>query len=247
MVTLASYNVHGCVGVDGRRDVSRVARVLRALEAEVIALQEVIFYPTCQGVPEPVDILAELAGFHAVCAPVARAGDPFFGNALLTRLPLVRAETLDLNFRSYEPRTALDVTLQAPDFRLRVIATHLGLRPAERRFQVKKLLAHVAHDEDAVTVLLGDFNEWFLAGRPLRWLHSRFGRSEGRATYPSWLPLLALDRVWVDPSQCLAEVRVHTTGEARQASDHLPLVARLEAPKQEPCAGPYRAAQSSQL
>ncbi|MFT3925331.1 MAG: endonuclease/exonuclease/phosphatase family protein [Myxococcales bacterium] len=227
-VTLASYNVHGCVGTDGRHDVPRIARVLKALRAEVIALQEVIFHPTDAGQPEPVDILAELSGFHAICAPIARVGNDHFGNALLTTLPVLRVETLDLHVGSYEPRTALDVDLDVRGKRLRVIATHLGLRPAERRYQVKRLLAHVAHDEDATTVLLGDFNEWFLMGRPLRWLHERFGRSASHATYPSFLPLLALDRVWVHPKPMLAHVHCHTEGEARVASDHLPLVATLK-------------------
>lgn len=226
-MTLASYNVHGCIGVDGRHDVPRIARVLRALNAQVIALQEVIFDPTEGGAAEPVDILAELSGFRAICAPIARGRDAHFGNALLTTLPILRVETLNLNFLQYEPRTALDVDLELEGKRLRVIATHLGLRPAERRFQVKKLLAHVAHEEDAITVLLGDFNEWFLVGRPLRWLHARFGRSASCATYPSYFPVLALDRVWVHPKGILSGVHCHTQGEARVASDHLPLVVTL--------------------
>jgi endonuclease/exonuclease/phosphatase family metal-dependent hydrolase len=226
---LASYNVHGCIGVDGRHDVGRIARVLKALDAQVIALQEVIFHPGQSGPPEPAELLAELTGFRAVCAPVARGSDDHFGNALLTTLPVLRAQTLDLRFLEYEPRTALDVDLDAGGGqRLRVIATHLGLRPAERRYQVRKLLAHVADDEDAVTVLLGDFNEWFLAGRPLRWLHARFGASPSLATFPSRLPFLALDRIWVHPRNSLQEVRRHAEAETRIASDHLPLVATLK-------------------
>jgi endonuclease/exonuclease/phosphatase family metal-dependent hydrolase len=229
-LVVASYNVHGCVGTDGRHDVPRVARVLRALGAQVIALQEVIFHPTDSGTPEPIDILAEFAGFRAICAPIARGGDDHFGNAILTSLPILRAQTIDLHYRSYEPRTALDVDLDAGGTRVRVIATHLGLRPAERRYQVKKLLSLVAHEEEAVTVLLGDFNEWFLIGRPLRWLHARFGRGAAFPTYPSRLPLLALDRVWVHPAHLLRSARCYAAGEARAASDHLPLVASVGLP-----------------
>ena len=186
-----------------------------------------IFYPGDDGTPEPIDILAELAGFRAVCAPIARRGDPHFGNALLTSLPIVRAQTIDLNFGQFEPRTALDVELDAHGTRLRVIATHLGLRPAERRFQVQKILKLVARDEETVTVLLGDFNEWFLAGRPLRWLHARFGRGTGVPTYPTFFPVFALDRIWVHPRSMLASVRSHVADGARKASDHLPLIATL--------------------
>jgi endonuclease/exonuclease/phosphatase family metal-dependent hydrolase len=226
-LVLASYNVHGCIGLDGRHDVPRVARVLRALGAQVIALQEVIFHPTDSGTAEPLDILAELTGFRAICAPIARGGDSHFGNALLTTLPVLRAQTIDLHFRNFEPRTALDVDLDAQGRTVRVIATHLGLRPAERRYQVKKLLSLVAHDRDAITVLLGDFNEWFLVGRPLRWLHAHFGRGPSLNTWPANFPLFALDRVWVHPRRLMRHVHCHVHDDARTASDHLPVVAAL--------------------
>ena len=86
-------------------------------------------------------------------------------------------------------------------------------------------------DEAAdATILLGDINEWWLWGRPLRWLHRRFGASPARRTFPPRLPLLALDRVWVHPRSVLAEVAVVDTPAARRASDHLPVVATLRFP-----------------
>jgi endonuclease/exonuclease/phosphatase family metal-dependent hydrolase len=229
-LVVASYNVHGCVGTDGRRDVSRVARVLRELDAHVIALQEVVFHPRDGAEPEPVDILAELSGYRAICAPIARGGDSHFGNALLTRLPVLRAQTIDLHFQRFEPRTALDVDVAVGAQRVRIVATHLGLRPSERRFQVRKLLSYLAIEPDTLTVLLGDINEWFLVGRPLRWLHRHFGSSPAVPTFPSFFPMLALDRVWVHPQHRLHTLRCHRLGEARVASDHLPIVAAVRAP-----------------
>jgi len=222
-VRIASYNVHGYVGSDGRRDVPRVARVLRSLEAEVIALQEVDFEP---GESEPLCLLAELSGFRAYAAPVERHGLPF-GNALFTRLPALSTRRICLAYPLREPRTALEVVLETGGRPLRVIATHLGLRPVERRFQVRKILEHVAGDERSVTVLLGDFNEVFLIGRPLRWLHARFGRGPAVRTYPARFPLLALDRIWVHPRKALEGFGAHKSAEARHASDHLPVVAQV--------------------
>jgi endonuclease/exonuclease/phosphatase family metal-dependent hydrolase len=93
-IVFASYNVHGCVGTDGRKDIARVARVLRALEADVIALQEVDCFPDTGVLDRDVALLSELSGVRAVWAPTRRHENVAFGNALLTswpELPPVRA------------------------------------------------------------------------------------------------------------------------------------------------------------
>jgi endonuclease/exonuclease/phosphatase family metal-dependent hydrolase len=212
---VASYNVHGFVGSDGSCDVARVAEVVRKLDVDAIALQEVTF--------EQAPL--ELPGYQSVSAPVQRLELPF-GNQVLTRLPILSSRRICLAYLDHEPRTALEVVLETGGRPLRMIATHLGLRPGERRYQVRRILEHVAGDERAVTVLLGDFNEWFLLGRPLRWLHARFGRGPALPTYPARFPLFALDRVWVHPREALT--RFSTDRSARMASDHLPVVAELE-------------------
>jgi phospholipase D1/2 len=225
MLRIASYNVHGCVGTDGVRDERRVAEVLRSLEADVIALQEVEF--TSDGESASAELLAHLGRFRAISAPIERHGAPF-GNALLTRLPVASSRRICLAFPQREPRTALEVVLETGGRPLRVIATHLGLKPVERRFQVRRILEHVANDEHSVTVLLGDFNEWFLMGRPLRWLHARFGRGAAVRTFPSGFPLFALDRIWVHPRSALRRFDACTTRDARRASDHLPVIAEVD-------------------
>jgi endonuclease/exonuclease/phosphatase family metal-dependent hydrolase len=212
---VASYNVHGFVGSDGECDVARVAKVVRNLDADAIALQEVTF-------DQPP---LELAGYHSISAPVQRHELPF-GNQILTRLPIRSERRICLAYHDREPRNALEVVLETGARPLRMIATHLGLRPGERRFQVKRILEHVVGDEESVTVLVGDFNEWFLLGRPLRWLHARFGRGPSVATYPARFPMLALDRVWVHPRQALT--RFSAYAQARTESDHLPVLAEVE-------------------
>ncbi|MGD8592293.1 MAG: hypothetical protein PVF82_05640 [Gammaproteobacteria bacterium] len=83
------------------------------------------------------------------------------------------------------------------------IATHLGLSPRERRLQVKQLLVELKSALTPIKVLLGDLNEWFLWRRPLRWLHRHFATTSAPATFPSRYPILALDRIWAQPSQCV--------------------------------------------
>jgi hypothetical protein len=138
---------------------------------------------------------------------------------------------LDLSVPPHEPRGALDVRLDCGGWRLRIVATHLGLWPYERRRQVRQLLAALDDGDDLPTVLMGDLNEWWLWGRPVRWLHAQFRRTPAPPTFPSGLPVFALDRLWVRPRGLLRRLAVHASPLARIASDHLPLVAALDGPE----------------
>jgi endonuclease/exonuclease/phosphatase family metal-dependent hydrolase len=227
-VVVASYNIHKCRGVDRRRDPKRIADVIHSLDADVIALQEVDSWPGPAAEPVQMEFLAHTVGLHAISGPTIERHDGHYGNALLTRLPVLEVRKLDLTVFRREPRGALDVRLDAGDGTLRVIATHLGLLPSERRYQVQRILETVEDDDRAVTVLLGDINEWFVAARALRWLHARFGPGAGARTYPSWLPIFKLDRIWARPCDALRNFRVHLTPASRRASDHLPVSASIK-------------------
>jgi endonuclease/exonuclease/phosphatase family metal-dependent hydrolase len=204
--------------------------VIDSLHADVIALQEVDSWPAEDGEPAQMEFLAHTVGLHAISGPTMERKNGHYGNALLTRLPILDVRKLDLTVNRREPRGALDVQLDVGGgVPLRVIATHLGLMPSERRYQVQKILEWVAqdHDGETTTVLLGDINEWFVHGRPLRWLHSWFGRGAGGRTYPSWFPVLKLDRVWVRPVDALRGFTVHRSPATQRASDHLPVTAEI--------------------
>lgn len=223
-IVIASYNVHGGIGIDRRLDPGRIAEVIAELGADVIALQEL--ESRAHGF-DMLDYLQRHSGYHAIAGSTLSSADAEFGNALLSRFPVAAVRRIDLNFGRREPRGALDVDIDCAGTALRVVSTHLGLRPAERREQVQRLLALLRADSTVPTALLGDLNEWFFWGRPLRWLHAHFGESPARPTFPSIRPLLALDRIWTSPSSALVNVRAHATALARRASDHLPLVAEL--------------------
>jgi endonuclease/exonuclease/phosphatase family metal-dependent hydrolase len=141
----------------------------------------------------------------------------------------VRAKALcDLSWRGREPRGAIAADVDCEGHTLRVVATHLGLRPAERREQVERLLRLFSWKEGDRAVLMGDLNEWFLWGRPLRHLHRYFDATPAVATFPARFPVFALDRLWAHPGSLLSGLKAHDSALARVASDHLPLVATLK-------------------
>lgn len=177
---IATYNIHGAVGTDGKRSAARIAQVITALKADVVALQEVPL-----GGAASIDVLRELqdlTGMHAVPGPTLDGPDRRFGNAVLTNLPVRAVRTLDLSFGSREARGALDVDIETGHGVMRIVATHLGLSARERRAQVR-LLLEAFDTPDLPVILLGDLNEWFVWGWPLRALLTRFGRRPRRARF----------------------------------------------------------------
>ena len=129
-----------------------------------------------------------------------------YGNALLTRHPVLAVRRHDLSFSWREPRGALDVDLDVHGTEARIIVTHLGLTPGERRHQMRAILQIVATGSAATpVVLLGDINEWLPLGRPLRWLHAVFGRPPAPRSFPAFWPLVALDRIWAEPRTALRQ------------------------------------------
>jgi len=224
-LTIATYNIHGAIGRDGRFAPERVAAVIRETNADIIALQEVPLGDS--KTPNVLAMLEKETGYAGAEGPACDCPERRYGNAVLTRYPILAVRTIDLSFGSREPRGALDADVNCHGHMLRVVATHLGLRPAERRDQIRRLL-QVFDTEQMPVILLGDINEWFVWGRSLRWLVSHFQSVPAPATFPSRRPVFALDRIWIRPRHRLVHVQAHATPLARMASDHLPLIARID-------------------
>lgn len=227
-LTIASYNVHGCVGTDGQYDPDRVVQVISEMNADVVGLQEVDSRRHGGGADGQLRFLAERTGLHPVAGPTIRSATGDYGNAVLSRRPPSLAERISLVVPGREPRGLLDVEYATEAGALRVVTTHLGLSRRERGFQIERLLMHLKSHQSRGTVLLGDFNEWWPFGRGLRELSSWFGRTGHLRTFPSRLPLLGLDRIWVLPPEALGRIGVHRSPVARRASDHLPITARIK-------------------
>ena len=241
MVRLLTYNVHRCVGTDRRLDVGRVAEVIAAQSPDIVALQELDVGRARTGhVDQAHEIARRLdmaCHFHAALT----VEEERYGDAILTCYPerLVQVGPLPgyERFAQLEPRGALWVEVEIEGVPVQVINTHLGLVPREQQRQAAFLAgpAWLRHPHcKGPKILLGDFNATassvvnrtfvaqLSAARSLSPLRSP------TATFPSPLPVLRIDHLFVSPEIRVRDVFAPFSPLTRAASDHLPLTMDFE-------------------
>lgn len=224
---IATYNIHGCVGTDGLLDPPRTLEVLRALRADVLALQEV---PGTGWQGEPIgEWLAGELGMAAIMGPTLFRAGASFGNATLLREPAAEVRRHDLSEPGREPRGAVEVCLKRRGRRLRVLNTHLGLRRRERDRQLRRL-AEILGDggNEGPLLLAGDLNEWRRRAPALRELRELLPSCSRLRTFPTNMPLLQLDCICCSRPRIAERARTLNTPQVRQASDHLPVYLDLD-------------------
>ncbi|TFF27452.1 endonuclease [Jiella endophytica] len=226
MLRVASYNIRKSVGTDWRRRPLEILAVLNEIDADVVALQEVDRRFGTRTSSLPQQAIRDTTRYVPVALDTRPGGLGWHGNAVLVREG-IEAERADcLTLPALEPRGAAVVDLVIGKARLRVVAMHLGLLGLWRRRQTAAILSHVARMEPGLpTVMMGDLNEWNPEGR----CFGLFGRDHqvvmpGRS-FPSRMPLGALDRFILSPDVDLVETKVHVSNRSRNASDHLPVYA----------------------
>ena len=237
-LTLASYNIHSGIGTDGRFDLHRVGEVLREINADVIALQEVGDFRGATSREDQPEHLAEMLGLHMAFGPNVVRNGRRYGNAILSRLPILKSKNYDLSVSGREPRGALRCDLDVGEGRpLHVFSLHLGLSVRERRTQESLLLsADILRDavRNDPVVVCGDFNYWGSGAVPAlvrKAIHDAALELHSPArTYHSKWPFLRLDRIFVDAGVQPLEIHPHRSPLSKLASDHLPLVMRFRAP-----------------
>lgn len=230
-VTVATYNVHRCIGTDGICDPERVAAVISEIDADFVSLQEISFRRPPHGIDQLERIAEIVGGYHAQRMANRICEDGEISNGLLSRHRPSSVRSIDLSCRGCEARGAISATFRLPELRLLMIATHFGLRWRERRRQARLLAAELEEHDADLGIVAGDLNDWIPTSPNLRALRAKVAPPpRGRATFPSWLPMLSLDEIWVSSPRAEVERTVWRTELSRVASDHLPLRARITLP-----------------
>jgi endonuclease/exonuclease/phosphatase family metal-dependent hydrolase len=234
---LVSYNIHKCIGgVDRRYEPERTAEVLRKLDADIILLQEVdTGVPRSRG-DNQTEVLGDLVGmrYRTWYPNVDVRGGGQYGNAILSRYPIIESSNIDLTWRFKKRRSALHSVLRVRhddvDRTVHVFNMHLGLARFERRIQLHKFLdshpfANLHHETPIVVG--GDLNDVY-GGLSELLRPSGFRGIERRPlTFPAWGPVRPLDAIFVRGNMDFMKLTRCETELAKRASDHRPLVAEV--------------------
>lgn len=232
-----SYNIHKCIGgVDRRYEPSRVVDVIRRLDTDVVMLQEVDAGVTRSRHDKQVELLGDELGmpYRTWYPNVDVRGGGQYGNAILSRYPLIESTNIDLTLRFKKPRSALHAVLRVRhddiDRTVHVFNMHLGLARYERRRQLDRFLeshpfAHLHHDTPVVVG--GDLNDVYGGLGELLAPAGFRGIDRRPLTFPAWGPLRALDAIFVRGAVDFLQLTRCDSALARRASDHRPLVAEV--------------------
>ena len=235
MPRILTYNVHRCVGTDGELDVERVAKVIAVMRPDIVALQELDMFRARTDMVDQAHAIAEQLGMRFHFHPAFRVEEESYGDAILTACPLrvIKAGALPGSnaVRGLEPRGALWVKVDVDGVELDVINTHLGLVPHEQRAQASALVSDqwMGHaDCTDPAILLGDFNATSRHGAYKRVAErlrdaQKVVRRTSLKTFPSRLPMIRIDHVFVSRSVTVTGVHTGRGALVKLASDHVPL------------------------
>lgn len=235
LLTILSWNIHkGIGGLDRRYNLTRVADVINDIDPDIALLQEVADHWPPAGGELQGERLTEMTSLrHLAYAPEHRFSQGGYGNAVLSRYPIIDTHRIDLKIGWRKQRSALQALIRLPDETTsrghKIVATslHLGLAEGERRDQLSTLLKHDGlTSKGGASILGGDFNDVFgTLARSFPDHYSRVGKRE--LSFPASLPVFCLDGIYVNGLE-VREGGVHRGKACRFASDHLPLVAKVE-------------------
>lgn len=240
---IVTYNVHRCLGVDGRLSPERIAEVIAETRADIVALQELDVRRARSGGIDQAEAIARALGMGSVhFHPALKVMEEEYGDAIITALPsrVIKAGPLPGVERKprIEPRGAIWARIEVGGGPVDVINTHFGLRRWERRAQARCLLGPEwlgCADPAVPMVLAGDFNSFprgsvcGMMREQLRDAHQLGSpkRRRPRRTYPSGFPVFRIDHIFVSSHFSVHSADTHRSVLSRAASDHLPLVAEL--------------------
>lgn len=238
---LVSYNVHKCIGgLDRRYSPERIRDAIAPHEPDFVMLQEVDDGVARTQRHRQAELLGDLLGLrHRTFfpnVPVRKGGH--YGNAILSRFPILEARNIDVSLPFTKQRSVLYARIRVrplgPGKNPRTLVLfnlHLGLSQFLRERQLLKFVNsppfRATHYRTPV-VLAGDLNDvWGVLGARFLFPVGFRGPGHTPSTFPAWAPIRALDGVYVRGDAELVRLVRPVNAVTKRASDHLPLVAEI--------------------
>lgn len=230
-----TYNIHHGEGVDRKLDLDRIAKVIRESGADLVALQEVDVETTRTGKVHQAKALAEKLGYHWVFGPAIDFQGGNYGNAVLSRWPIIDIDFQPLpNPGKTEARSRLDAQIEVPGLGDIVLAsTHFSHDSAASRVEQAKAVAKAAepYKHAKLTLLAGDLNAAPDATelKPLadHWHDPAVGVDPPVFTVPVGKPTKQIDYVLIGKPFANAWTATVRAVDEPTASDHRPLLVTL--------------------
>jgi endonuclease/exonuclease/phosphatase family metal-dependent hydrolase len=225
--SLFCWNIHSCVGRDGKCDPDRVRHALASVDFDVYCLQEVGWqlHRGTRDFDQFQHLADEIKGHEY--QSLTRKRGAHFGNFIISRYPLEDAQTVKLGRRWGVPRCLQIADMVLPKKRITVMNTHLGLDPLERLQQMNRIAEYVRDDPGQPRILCGDFNT-LRNGVAIKDLGKLFDYRSSSRTFPARRPALQLDRIFAAGIGRCSEEGILRDDRFREASDHLPVFVRFE-------------------
>lgn len=226
-IKVLTYNIHGARGMDQRRSYSRIGQFLKEQNIDIVLIQEMDTRSKDLKTEQALaDLKTDHFPYHAQ-APTILSPHGWFGNAIFSRYPITKENTIDISEPHREPRNILEVFVDTPYGLLHVVNTHKGLGRFERSAQLKKLHDLLSKKSEIPLIVGGDINQWHTYSVGLRTLNALLHRCPAGATFPTICPVFHLDRMWCRPADLFSRSSVLKTKKSYFYSDHYPVLAEI--------------------
>lgn len=226
-IRVMTYNIQYGKGLDGIQDLNRIAEIIKESNADIIGLQEVERLSSRSNFINQTKFLAEKLNMYAVFSPALKIGTFQYGNAVLSRFPIIDAQKVSIKSQQ-EPRNILMTKIDLFGQEIVFISTHLGLSQAERLEHVNKIITSLT-PHNLPTILVGDWNS-----RPnskevqkikaiLNDNHQLAGSNKGY-TFPSKQAEARIDYIFTS-----SDIKVFNNQTIKTyVSDHLPVISDIK-------------------
>ena len=242
-IRILSYNIHKGFTI-GNTDfiLQQIRNAMREVNADVLFLQEVLGDHNDKRCAIPdwetaiqFEYLADTTWPHFAYGKNAVYSEGHHGNAILSKFPIVEWTNRLISTNRFEQRGLLKARVMIPQLEREIILanTHLDLTQGGRDKQAQMIIDDLKKDAETPWVLLGDFNDW--NKKVAKKIESELGVIEAfktlhgkyPPTFPSLLPVLSLDRVFLNKMKVIKAVTLKD-GHWKKLSDHLPLYVEIE-------------------